>query len=607
MNSSKLTINKDGTPDLPLLSKGLAIEIYPQKGTPFFRFPLFRFRLRLALLSRLRAKMIWMLFLIGFVTLGSPRSDESDRYGLVGAGFTSTSDFRLPTSDLQLPASNFQLPTSDFRLPTFNFRPSTPNLQLSTSDLQLLTFNLQLPTSDFQLPTSQDSLPAFIDQSVNQILFPEELSPFLEKLKTLESKNLDRITVAHIGDSHIQADYFTGELRHLLQERFGAAGRGFIFPYRQADTNSPRDLTSGSDGVWDFRRNIYDRSGLPIGLAGMSIQTRKTDFTLAIGLKKDSLFDYAFDKINFFYQQGPDFVDYKLGYFQEGVVKAQAVKYTPSYHVVKSGETLSGIAQKYRCSVRNLQSWNRLSGSLIRVGQRLVVGNGGATASFANKAFKELVHIEQPPAGNEPGHLTFYADQPFDELVIKGLKRNDRQRKALIYGMSVEKARQPGLIYHSIGVNGASFYHYNRSEYFSSQLPGLTPDLLVVSLGTNEALSSGFKREEFQAEVAAFLATVREKCPDAAILITTNPDALKRGVYGKTTNPIAREVLIEAAQKYGAAVWDLQAIMLVSGGVRKWQAEGLSGRDLIHFTRKGYELQGELLYQALMNTFELHR
>jgi membrane-bound lytic murein transglycosylase D len=45
-----------------------------------------------------------------------------------------------------------------------------------------------------------------------------------------------------------------------------------------------------------------------------------------------------------------------------------------NYHKVKSGETLSSIAAKYRCSVKNLQDWNGLkSNAILKIGQRLIV------------------------------------------------------------------------------------------------------------------------------------------------------------------------------------------------------------------------------------------
>ena len=43
------------------------------------------------------------------------------------------------------------------------------------------------------------------------------------------------------------------------------------------------------------------------------------------------------------------------------------------YYKVKSGDTLGGIAKKYRVSVKNLQKWNKLKSTTIRVGQKLKI------------------------------------------------------------------------------------------------------------------------------------------------------------------------------------------------------------------------------------------
>jgi membrane-bound lytic murein transglycosylase D len=63
---------------------------------------------------------------------------------------------------------------------------------------------------------------------------------------------------------------------------------------------------------------------------------------------------------------------------QRLIVKAPADRpvATPSsanVHVVKSGETLGVIANRYRISVNNLMEWNNLNNSTIRVGQQLIV------------------------------------------------------------------------------------------------------------------------------------------------------------------------------------------------------------------------------------------
>jgi membrane-bound lytic murein transglycosylase D len=53
-------------------------------------------------------------------------------------------------------------------------------------------------------------------------------------------------------------------------------------------------------------------------------------------------------------------------------------------HVVRSGDTLSGIAAKYGVTVSELQSWNKLSGTTIMVGQKLTVKGAAAESAAAS-------------------------------------------------------------------------------------------------------------------------------------------------------------------------------------------------------------------------------
>ena len=46
---------------------------------------------------------------------------------------------------------------------------------------------------------------------------------------------------------------------------------------------------------------------------------------------------------------------------------------TNGVHVVRSGETLSHIAQKYHCTVNQLMKWNNLKSDLLQIGQKLKV------------------------------------------------------------------------------------------------------------------------------------------------------------------------------------------------------------------------------------------
>ena len=58
----------------------------------------------------------------------------------------------------------------------------------------------------------------------------------------------------------------------------------------------------------------------------------------------------------------------------------KVVTYTPSIkqkkvirHKVKPGETLYYLARKYHVTVKQIQQWNRLRGTMIRAGQTLII------------------------------------------------------------------------------------------------------------------------------------------------------------------------------------------------------------------------------------------
>ncbi len=73
--------------------------------------------------------------------------------------------------------------------------------------------------------------------SDDQIYNAKVLKDFFEKLKENENSRDQKINIVHIGDSHIQSDLMTNEVRKKLQQQFGNGGRGLVFPYQLAKTN----------------------------------------------------------------------------------------------------------------------------------------------------------------------------------------------------------------------------------------------------------------------------------------------------------------------------------------------------------------------------------
>ena len=66
---------------------------------------------------------------------------------------------------------------------------------------------------------------------------------------------------------------------------------------------------------------------------------------------------------------------------------------------------------------------------------------------------------------------------------------------------------------------------------------------------------------------------------------------------------MAKEAFYQLAEKYNAGVWDLFSLMGGLQSMKQWEEEGLSQRDKVHFTSKGYRLVGDLFYNALITEY----
>ena len=163
-----------------------------------------------------------------------------------------------------------------------------------------------------------------------------------------------------------------------------------------------------------------------------------------------------------------------------------------------------------------------------------------------------------------------------------------------------------GITYHSIGVNGASLVEYTtKCPYFSTDLRSIKPDLVIFGIGINDASGSNFDTVVFKNRYLQLVDSIRAVSPDCAFIFVTNNDSfrrVKRKYIVNDNGPLARETFLRLGRATGGAVWDQYTVMGGLGSMDKWQDNGLAQRDHIHFTRKGYELLGDLLSNAIFET-----
>ncbi len=379
---------------------------------------------------------------------------------------------------------------------------------------------------------------SFIKENLNKIENDSSsLHFFYKKLYELQETKKGRVDIVHIGDSHLQADHFSGTIRQKLQLKFGNAGRGLVFPYHIAKSNEPTTYKTTSNAIWDSKRNVHFEKPLPIGISGFTIETSKSFAEINLTVKDQPGLGYSFTKFTLFQEKG-----------------------LHNYDIT--------ICDEINCEKGFFKSKDTLINS------------------FASE-------------------LKF--DKPISQIILRNNYTDSlNQKTTRIYGMLLENDSS-GVLYNMIGVNGAEYRHYLMSKYFMQQLSYLNADLIIVSLGTNEAFSAGFDKNLFYHHIDTLITNIKNASPNASILLTTPGDSFRKSRRGRVKNPDMKEAritIINYCLQHNLPYWDLYEIMGGYGAMAKWFTAKLSAKDRVHFSGRGYQIQGILFYKALMNGFE---
>ncbi len=228
-----------------------------------------------------------------------------------------------------------------------------------------------------------------------------------------------------------------------------------------------------------------------------------------------------------------------------------------------------------------------------------------------------ILHAEDAPALLEPEELSIGSycnmantgmstriplEHETDSLTLNGFVQGELNNPAY-YGFVLDNGRS-GVLYHAVGLNGAAFEAF--SGVAKGSLAVLRPDLIIISLGTNNCFGRNFREGELYNVVDGFVRDIKAAYPDAAVLLTTPMEACRRA--GRRYNPnsniaAAADIIRNTALDNGVACWDFYEAAGSKGAMAAWYTDGLANRDRIHLTEDGYLRQGDMLYGALMEMF----
>jgi len=169
-----------------------------------------------------------------------------------------------------------------------------------------LVFQTSLLAQERTYPYDIEWYP-FIHYADNKIEFPADSSAFLlglKKIHKMVSKGEGRLQILQIGGSHIQADMFTGEMRKRFQSFGGGlnAGRGFVFPYRLAHTNTPYGYYFRYTGHWETCRNVEKNKICNLGMAGIMAVTKDSVSSLTLLFEPENEIKYDFNRVKIYHR-----------------------------------------------------------------------------------------------------------------------------------------------------------------------------------------------------------------------------------------------------------------------------------------------------------------
>lgn len=369
----------------------------------------------------------------------------------------------------------------------------------------------------------------FVHEERNEIVGDRFMNSFFEKLYGQKTHNNQRINVLQIGDSHIQADFLSAQVRTNFQKDFGNAGRGLVVPIKVAGSNEPFNYRFTSNIKCYGKRCVYVGDSLDYGIGGFVVKTSDDTAQFRIRTFDYGALNYSFHKVTLFYQQ-----DSSYNFSIEDTL----------------GNLLASIQRD--SSIRNVSS--------------------------------TMLSIST------------------NDIILKAHRSDSLETSATLYGLNLENDSN-GVIYHAIGVNGAEAFQYVHAKYFSEQTQMLKPDLIIISLGTNEANRRPFNNELTAARLDSLVKQLQLYNPNATILLTTPPDSYYGRKYYNPAVANMHTIIVDYGKEHNLPVWDLFS---VTGGYKscyQWKKYKLMRKDGVHFSRAGYELQGNLLYEALMKSY----
>ena len=231
--------------------------------------------------------------------------------------------------------------------------------------------------------------------------------------------------------------------------------------------------------------------------------------------------------------------------------------------------------------------------------QRIRIFHNKGTLPYRIDWKEQNDNIEQVITDTIIGFTEVKFKKPFITFVVEFERLIPEEYDLEIYGLQLLNYF-PGVSYSNIGINGAALWNYLACARLEEELKMTPPDFFAFSVGTNDGNVSpeSFDPVMYKNNLERLMQAVLRTNPECALLLTVPNDSYFHRIDLNPNIERERTVIRELAIKYNCPVWDLYGIMGGLGSSKTWYTNKLMQKDLVHFTKAGYHLKGDLYYDA---------
>lgn len=212
------------------------------------------------------------------------------------------------------------------------------------------------------------------------------------------------------------------------------------------------------------------------------------------------------------------------------------------------------------------------------------------------------------PASEEVRHVRFQLPDSTTRVSITHSGSHD------VYGIMLDNDR--GVSLDNIpmrGCSGTIFTGISSAQlrdYFTKE----NVRLIILQYGGNVVPYTKTEKSisQYKTSIEKQIAHIKKEAPGTMILFI-GPSDMSTNIQGKMQTykqlPMIVDSLKAAVLNSGAAFWDMYSAMGGEGSMVKWVKSNppLAGSDYVHFTPKGAQEMGGILYESLMLYYDYYK